>query len=309
MLFIGLFKPLSFASLFAQSGSYQIQPEDRLRLSFWENPELNSEVTVGKDGGIDLPIIGRIKASELTLDQLRDQIISQMGLYNKLINHLSIVVIEYGRNKVFVTGQVAKSGKYSFEEIPNIWDIILEAGGPLENARLDQVNIIRGGEEGKIDVVDLNTALQTGRLNELPPIYPGDTIHLPGNTTPFESIRSGIRNKDEVYVFGAVVTPGPLNFKAELNILDAIGLAGGPVANANFKDIRYVAVFKNSTKVYQINLNLYLNKSLSTSIPNVTPGSTIYVPTKKTMSPLMTTVLTTAISTAVTAIIFVSISK
>lgn len=306
MLFVYFFLPISLPCLFAQSGSYKIQPEDHLKLSFWESPELNSQVTVGKDGEIDLPIIGRIKASELTIDQLRDQIISQMGLYNKLINHLTVDVTEYGRNNVFVTGQVAKSGKYSFEEIPNIWDIILEAGGPLENARLDQINIIRGGEEGKILVVDLNAALQTGRLNELPPIYPGDTIHLPGNTTPFEPISSALRNKDEIYVFGAVIQPGPLNFNSELNILDAIGRAGGPAENANLKNISYIAVFKNSTKVYQINLNLYLHKSLSTSIPNVTPGSAIYIPAKKNMSPFIITALTTAITAAVTALIFTS---
>jgi len=300
-------------TLFAQSGSYKVQEGDRLKLSFWENPELNSEVTVGKDGGIDLPIIGWIKACELTVDQLRDQIISQMGLYNKLINHLSIIVVEFGKNKIFVTGQVLKPGKYSFEEIPNVWDIILEAGGPLETARLDRVSIIRSGEKGKIENIDLNNALQTGKLNQLPPIYPGDTIHLPGVSTPFELIDSSTPNKNEIYVLGAVGIPGRHNYEPNLSILDAIGRAGGPVVNANLSNIRYVAVFKNSTKVFEINLNLYLNKSLSTSIPDVTPGSTIYVPVKRTMSPFMATLLTTAIiaavNTAVTIIVVDALNK
>lgn len=306
--FLVLMVSIAFSNnLLAQSGSYKVQEGDRLKFAFWENPELNSEVTVGKDGGIDLPIIGRVKASELTVDQLRDQIISQMGLYNKLINHLSIIVVEFGKNKIFVTGQVLKPGKYSFEEIPNIWDIILEAGGPLETARLDQVNIIRSGEEGKIVNVDLNTALQTGGLNKLPPIYPGDTIHLPGASTPFELIDSSILDKNEIYVLGAVGVPGAHRFEPNLNILDLIGRAGGPAVDADLKNVKYIAVFKNSTKVVEINLKLYLEHSLNTPIPNVTPGSTIFVPRLKRLSPFMTALITTAASTAVATIIIVSI--
>ena len=40
---------------FCQSGTYQVQPEDVLQISFWEDPELNSVAKVDKDGGINRP--------------------------------------------------------------------------------------------------------------------------------------------------------------------------------------------------------------------------------------------------------------
>ena len=117
------FSMLLAINLYAQSGSYIIQENDQLDISFWESPELNSTSTVSKEGEIQLPIIGKIKAEGLKVEQLRQNIISQMQLYNKIINQLSIDITEFGQNKVWVTGQVKTPDKYTFEEIPNIWEI------------------------------------------------------------------------------------------------------------------------------------------------------------------------------------------
>ena len=61
--YIFLFIILS-TQTFAQSGSYKIQANDRLDFSFWGSPELNSTVTVDRDGEIELPIIGLAKQFE-----------------------------------------------------------------------------------------------------------------------------------------------------------------------------------------------------------------------------------------------------
>lgn len=281
-----------------QSGTYEIQVKDRLEISFWESAELNSTVKVDKDGGIELPIIGRITAAGLTLNVLREKIISQMRLYNKLVTQLSIVVKEYGGNIVFVTGQVRNPGKFSFEEIPNLWDILLEAGGPLEDATLNQVAIVRNKEQGKIYTVDLLEALRDAKLDELPKIYPGDTIQISGTTS------SPLVKRDEIYIFGAVASPGAHRFESESDILEVIGQAGGPTRNANLKKVKHVSVSKGTTSIAIIDLDKYMEKTIPAPMP-VGAGDVIVIPDKSALlSGLAGRILTVAVTAVTTALIF-----
>ena len=52
-------------------------------------------------------------------------------------------------------------------------------------------------------------------------------------------------------------------------------------------------------------LEYYINNSLKTSLPNVTPGSTIFIPSKGQMSPVLQAILVTTISTAITTAIVI----
>ena len=277
-----------------QSGTYQVQPADNLKISFWEDPELNSVAKVDKDGGIELPIIGRITAAGLTLNVLREKIISQMSLYNKLVTQVSIAVTEYGRNVVFVTGQVRNPGKFSFEEIPNLWDLILEAGGPLENASLDQVVIIRTQEQGKIYTVNLLDALQEAKLDELPKVYPRDTIQISGTGGS-----SPLVQRDEIYIFGAIRRQGAHRFETGLDILQIIGKAGGYTQNADLKKVKHVSVSNGTTTIAIINLDDYMDKTIPAPMP-VGAGDYIIIPSKKSffVSKIAKTVLSVTITVA-----------
>lgn len=290
------------ATLLAQSSSYEIRPDDKLQFSYWENPNLNTTATVGKDGGIELPIIGRIAAAGLTIKQLRDKIVSQMALYNRVITQLSIVVLDYGSNTVYVTGQVRAPGRYSFEEIPNLWDIILQAGGHLETAFLDQVTVVRKEGNGEVFVVDLSKALRQGQLNTLPKIYPGDTIDVPG-TTVAGTTPSPLSQKSEIYILGAVGVPGSHKFESGLNIVEAIGRAGGPISTANLEKVRFVtmdASGKSRTQVF--NLKSYFEQSRHHPL-NVKAGDTIFVPWDKGMSPILRAAFTAFVTTGITTTI------
>ncbi|MFQ5641429.1 MAG: polysaccharide biosynthesis/export family protein [bacterium] len=300
-ILIVLLFPFTYTDVWAQSSSYQVNSEDRLEISFWENPELNTQVTVGKDGGIELPIIGRLTAAGLSVHKLREKIISQMAVYNKLITQLSIVVLEYGHNRVYVTGQVGTPGRFSFEDIPNLWDIILEAGGPLETALLDEVVIVRSKEGGKIIGVDLSTALRRGSLRELPKIRAGDTIHVPG-TSLTGAASSPLMKRNEIYILGAVAVPGAHKFEQNLSLLEAISKAGGPTAEASLEKVKHISVSYGSTTVVEFNLEEYMERSTPGPMP-VGAGDTIFVPRKRRMSPLLGTVITGVITTTITSVV------
>ncbi len=288
--------------LIAQSSTYRIQVDDQLTITFWEHPNLNTKTSVNKEGVIELPILGRISVSGLTIEDLRNSIISRMAIYNKLVNQLSITIDEYGQNKVFVTGQVAQPGKYSFEKIPGLWDIILEAGGPRETAVLNKVTIVRGDGRGQVLLVNLAEALKNGKLEELPEIKPRDTINING-TTEQGIVTSPLAVKEEFYVVGAVGAPGAHQYEKDMNLLEAIGRAGGPTSDANIKNARYVVIENGKTRVVDINLENYMMNDKFKAIPIIRKGSTIYIPHRRELSQVASTIITALITTSITSVI------
>ena len=291
--------------VFAQTTTYRIQPDDHLQISFWQSPELNTEALVSKDGGFEIPVIGRITTAGLTINQFREKIISQMALYNKLITQLSITVLEYGHNRVYVTGHVGTPGKYSFEEIPGLWDIILEAGGPAETALLDEVVIVRSESGGQLIKADVSNAIRSGGLSQLPEIKPGDTVHVPG-TSETGTTPSPLVKKDQIYILGAVAVPGAHKFEAGLNLLEVIGEAGGPTPDANLKRVKHVSVSYGTTSVVEFDLEKYIDASIPTPMP-IGAGDTIFIPRRRGISPILNLVITSLITATITSTVFILI--
>jgi len=275
---------------------YKIGPEDVLSISFWQQPQLNTNVRVNQNGTIVLPVIGSITAAGLTPTELATKIVGRISLFNKNISQASVVVAQYDSKKIYVTGHVMQPGKYTFEVIPDLWKIILEAGGPAETAKLDQVKIIRSGSEaGKTFSVDLTEFLGGGDLSRLPPIYPGDTIQIPGvspqTTSAGTSASGGITstqvNEDVIYIYGQVARPGGYQFTRNLSLLEAIIIAGGPTPVAKMDEVKIIVKGEQYSSIATVNLESYSKQG--TPAPFLlNPGDTIYIP-EKTSSPIVQT--------------------
>jgi polysaccharide export outer membrane protein len=268
---------------------YKIGSEDVLSISFWQQPQLNTNARVNQDGTIVMPVIGSIMAAGLTPAELTNKIVAKISLFNRNISQASVVVTQYGSKKVYVNGHVRQPGKYSFEVIPDLWKIILEAGGPAETAKLDQVKIIRSGQEsGKILIVDLTEFLGEGNLSKLPPIYPDDTIQVPGvnsRTAGAESaapggITSTQVNEDVIYIYGQVARPGGYQFTRNLSLLEAIIIAGGPTRVAKMDEVKIIMKGDRYSSIATINLESY-SKHGTPAPFLLNPGDTVFIPEKK----------------------------
>lgn len=268
---------------------YTIGPEDVLSITFWQQPQFNTTVRVSQNGTIVLPVIGSITAAGLTPSKLATKIVDRISIFNKKISQASVVVTQYGSKKIYVTGHVMQPGKYAFETIPNLWKIILEAGGPAETARLNQVKIIRGGAKaGKTITVDLNEFLQGGNVSKLPPIFPGDTINIPGRAT--EIAAAGLASaggttptqmdEDLIFIYGQVARPGGYPFNRKLSLLDAIILAGGPTPAAKLDEIKVIMRGKPYSSVATVDLERY-SKTGTPGPFSLNPGDTIFIPQRK----------------------------
>jgi len=239
---------------------YVIGPDDVLQISFWQDPTLNAEVRVGQDGKVALDVVGQVEAAGRTTAELQNEIVRLMARLNKNISQATVRVSEYNHNHVFVIGQVNTPGKIAFEEIPDIWTVINEAGGISETGDLSRVTIIRGGPDaGRVEVVNVRDALATGRLDALPRLRRTDTIEIgrtPGQV-PSGEVGVSVEKKNLVYVIGAVGTPGPVAYEENVDVLEAVALAGGPTEAADLKRARLLLKDGNYAQAIKLNLDKY----------------------------------------------------
>jgi polysaccharide export outer membrane protein len=247
----------------ATAQDYIIGQEDLLDITFWQDPSLNTQVKVGLDGKIALDMIGQVDAAGRTTEQLQNDIVRELSRLNRNVSQATVRVIEYNYNHVFVIGQVNQPGKKTFERIPDLWTVINESGGIAQSGDLSRVTIIRGGDEaGKIEVVNLAEALATGRLDRLPKLRRQDTIEIgraPGQVLGGE-VGVYTEKRNMFYVIGAVGIPGAIGWVDNVDVLEALAMAGGPVENADLKHARLVIKDGNYAQTVELNLEKYVQQ-------------------------------------------------
>lgn len=250
-----------WASVDVCHAEYIIGPEDQLQISFWQDPTLDQVVTVRRDGKITVSIIGEITAGGLTASQLGQKIGERANFHNPAISQAAVTVIQYNSQKVFINGQVQNPGPYAFEELPDVWTLIKEAGGVTESADLSKVTVIRGSvDAGKIETVNLQRLISTGQYGRIPNLHPGDIVEVP--VMPVGLLGTGLpkesrERRNIVYVTGAVNRPGPVNLEEGMDVLDAVVMGGGSTPGANLKKVKVVSKHEEYSSVMTIDLERY----------------------------------------------------
>ncbi|MDH4156534.1 MAG: polysaccharide biosynthesis/export family protein [candidate division Zixibacteria bacterium] len=251
---------LSLAASLAAAEDYRIGPGDVLEIKFWQDPALNAQVRVSANGFITLDIVGQIEASGKTTEQLQTEIVRQISRLNKRISQAVVLVVEYNYQYVFVTGQVNQPGKLTFEEIPDLWTLVNEAGGITAFGDLSRVTIIRGGKDaGKVEVVNVAEAIARGQLDKLPAVRREDTIEIGRSLAgvPSGEVGQPVERRNIFYVIGAVTTPGPIKFEENVDIMEALALAGGPAPDADLKKAQIITKDGYYAQSLQFNLEKY----------------------------------------------------
>jgi polysaccharide biosynthesis/export protein len=260
---------------------YKIGPADVLSISFWQDPSLNQVVKVRQDGKITISVIGEITAAGMTPPELARKIGDQVSRYNRNISQATVEVLEYNSNKVFITGEIMEPGKYAFEVIPTIWELIKEAGGVTPQGDLSNIVIIRGSKnKGEIIKVNLAQRISEGNLDKVPDLFPEDIVEVKraaSSAGPGLPSAGTDERKSIIYVIGHVNSPGPITYEPGMEAMEAIALAGGPVPSG---DLGKVRIF-NKQDFYSNVITLDLEKRTKKGTPpryKLKPEDTIYIP-------------------------------
>ncbi len=268
----------------AKDSLYIIGNTDMLSVTFWQQSDLNRDVRVSENGMISLPVIGEIKAAGLTTAELSKKIIQQMSIYNTPVSQATVTVTEFNSRSVVVSGQVQTPGTYRYEKIPDVWQVILDAGGPGTDADLSNVTIVRKeGEKSKVINVDLYNIIKTGDLSKAPGLRPGDLVNVPvssyGSSMNISS-EPKFQGRNIVFIFGEVTEQGPRNLEDGMDVLDAIAVAKGFTDQADLKNVRVVIKDAKFSNVVKVNLEEYTKTGRPPRMM-LHPEDTIIVPSKR----------------------------
>jgi len=215
ILFLLLLLPLN--SAFGQE--YKIGEGDLLKITVYDNPDLNTEARVGGEGGITVPLIGEVNVSGLTATEIGKKLADLFA--NGYIKNpqISVFILEYKSKKVTVLGEFIKPGLIEMRSESTLMEVISGAGGitaAAGNTLFIQRNINKGSTGPKSDVtipIDLVKLLEGGDVSLNIPVLDGDSIYVPKAAF--------------VYVSGEVKNPGAYKITKGLTVLRSITLAGG----------------------------------------------------------------------------------
>ena len=269
------------AAAFAQSKdagpgdrNYKIGIGDLLKIEVVGRPDLSGQMTVGLDGRVTLPVVGAVKAADRTTSELSSDLSRRISLVQRVAPEVIVSVLEYRSRKVFVLGSVLIPGTYSIGAAAmSVWDAIAEAGGPTEDANLSAVEVIPGDTSPghELRTVDVAAAIRDGKLDEMEPVRPGDTVRVPRGGVA----AGGVGNV--VYIFGAVGAQGAHPIDPGMGLVEAL-IRSTPTADANFSKVEIVRNAGPRIMRMEVDLKQYLGHASMTGNPELQAGDTIFIP-------------------------------
>jgi polysaccharide export outer membrane protein len=158
--------------------SYVIGATDVIAITVFKEPTLSSSLLVRPDGMISMPLLGDVKASGKTPLQLADEITVKLKKFVQDPN-VSITLIGMNSKKVYLIGEVGRTGPIEMTPGMTLLQAIATAGGLSEYANKNKIYILRNeaGNHLKIPVQYKQALKGDSSLNLT--LNPGDTIVVP----------------------------------------------------------------------------------------------------------------------------------
>ena len=260
--------------------TYVLGPEDQIAVRVLEADEISDKpVRVDMSGNIRLPMIGRLRASGLTIEQLEAEIAARLKVYI-LDPEVSISIVEFRSQPVSVIGSVRNPGVHQLQGRKTLVEVLSDAGGLAPEAG-HSVKIARRLEWGRIPLpsaaddpsgrfsvaeVSLRGILDAKNPDENILVRPHDVISVP--------------RAEMVYVIGQVQHAGGfiLNERENLSVLKALSLAGGLDHAASPKNARILRASSGASSRLEIPVDLKSILAGQTGDVPLQPEDILFVP-------------------------------
>ena len=204
---------------------YIVGPPDVLSITVWGESALSGKFTVGADGDISFPLVGRVKVAGMTVRAIEADLRARLAEGLLKNPQVTVEVAEYRSQRVFVIGEVQTPGPIPLTGSTTLLDVLARAGalsdragGELLLLRPDSPSRDAGpvlpGAPGVTEVrrIDIQELL-VGAVSDNSTLQHGDTVFVPRAET--------------IDVIGQVNNPGQYTLEKGMTALRAISLAGG----------------------------------------------------------------------------------
>jgi polysaccharide biosynthesis/export protein len=218
----------------ATEATYVLGPEDQLSVHVVDLDDISEKpVRIDPNGYIELPLVGRLHAAGLTVEQLRTALARQAAKY---INspQITINVLEYRSQPVSILGEVNNPGLHHLQGPTHLVNVISLAGGLKPDAG-QKVTITRRVQQGTLPLFgshldasgDYSVAyVRLGSL--LDGSNPSANIEVRANDV------ISVAHAEMVYVVGNVKKSGGISINSadSMSITQALSLAEGTAPGA-----------------------------------------------------------------------------
>lgn len=292
------------AAMKVEDRKYVLGPDDDITIQALDADEItNKPVRIDTSGNINLPLVGRLRAAGLTVEQLEAEIAARLRTYIQQ-PYVTISVTNFRSQPVSVLGAVRNPGIHQLQGRKSLFEILSMAGGLASEAG-HSVKITRQMEWGPIPLasattdptgnfsiaeVKLRAIVEARNPQENILIQPHDIISVP--------------RAELVYVVGQVRRPGGfvLNDRESISILQALAMADGLTNISSAKNARIIRSSVGENRV-EIPVNLKLILDGKSSDVALKADDILFIPTNVAKGVFISTIQT-AISAATSAVIY-----
>lgn len=203
------------------SPEYVLDFGDVLNIQLIGQEDYDENVSIGRDGSVNLPKIGKLTLSGLSLGEASAFLKSKVK--SSFIGTEAYVSLNSIRDiNVLVSGNAFNPGIYTVSGNSNMLHVLGVAGGINEYGSYREINLIRN--QKVIETLDMYDVLITGSYNSKVTLKSGDVIFV-----------KAVKNL--VSIDGAVKIPARYELKEGQNLSDLIQYANGTTADADMSSI------------------------------------------------------------------------
>jgi polysaccharide biosynthesis/export protein len=260
---------------------YVLGPDDQLKIWALGVEEISDKPSrIDPSGDIDLPMIGKIHAGGLTVEQLKVELTQRFS--KEVLNpQVSIEIIDFGSQPVSVMGAVNHPGVHQLRGRKTLMEVVSMADGLRQDAG-PRINISRQIQYGPIPLRTAKTD-PTGKFS----VADVAVKDLLAGTNPAENILISphdvvtVPMPETIYVIGAVRKPGEvvLKDKASLSVLQALATAEGFGPTPAPQDAKIVRLVPGSTERKEIPVDLTKIQAGKAEDVAMRPNDILVVPT------------------------------
>jgi len=228
--------------------SYQLGPDDTLLLQIYGKQNNQQDLVVDRHGNVNLPDIGPISVSGLTVAAASSLIQDRITQANIGVQ-AAVSMGQLRTINIFVAGEARNPGMYAVSALTSITQALYVSGGVTDIGSLRDIRVTRAGKlVATFDLYDL--LLHGNNANDVT-LQHGDVLFI-SSVGALATIE------------GAVRRPAIYELKASDNIASLMKMAGGLTPEAQLNNVVMERVTTTGREL--ININLADNNAAAKSL-------------------------------------------
>lgn len=260
--------------------NYVLGPGDQIMIRAFEMDEISDRpYLIDGDGVINLPQLGRIPVSGLTIERVEGLLVERMRAYVQR-PQATVTIVQFRSEPVFFVGAFKAPGIYPLQGRRTLVEVLSTIGGLQPNASR-RIKITRRKEmgplplPGAVEATDGKTTsaeISMGSLREN--VNPAEDIVL----QPFDVV--SVERAEMVYVNGEIGRVGgfELGERESISVVQIISLAGGLSRDALPAKARILRPVLNSSRRSEVPVDITRILAGKDNDFPLLPNDLLYIP-------------------------------